>query len=271
VTVNIYEVAKGSSQRILASFPATKKGVEMAETKISEFGKTFWQLSMPFVQGLSWLIADKLMRSCDEVSLFWSDSPGGQYDTLQALVVHEGEEYRVFMNRHGSIHLGGPGGGTALSPPDVWLACLTHSGRDLVLKRIFEYLGITNTKSKASYPDSIMCRVLSQSLLQVVFSDSHYRTYAELPAEPSEYTEARNDLGKFKSLVWVISKNEETIAKFNDGWMFLSGGDRIDLYSQYRSGRATIQSLAAMVHEIPQMKRGFPKNVRDFSHNPFWD
>jgi len=154
------------------------------------------------------------------------------------------------------------GGGLPLAPPDVWLPSFTESGRDLVLRRIFDHLGITSTKSKASSPDSLMCRVLSQSLLQVVFSKSCYKTYAELPEDASDFTDARSNFDRFRSLAWVISENGKPIAKFKDGWMFRIGGDRIDLYSQYRSGWASVQSLASNVHEKLQMERDFPVKIR---------
>jgi len=84
----------------------------MGKIKISDFGATSWEQSMPFVQTFSWMITDKLIGSCDEVSLFWSNTPDGPgYDTVQAKIVHEGHKCEVWMNRGGSIHLEGAGGG----------------------------------------------------------------------------------------------------------------------------------------------------------------
>lgn len=220
-----------------------------------------WQQSSPFVQAASWHIAEKLVRGCDETYLWYSDTPEGVgYDTLHVGIRQSGKDCSVWINRGGSIHMHGSVRYGNLASPGVWQAFLSVEGRERVMRDIYSSLEISVPGGKPSTPISLMCRVMSQALLDVCFSRNRWSSFAKLPTNPDASKGIRSDEDLSKVLIWVLANGEEQVAKFKDGWMFLASGDRIDLYSHYRAGES-IQSLAARIHNQKGAGRAVPPDA----------
>ena len=224
-----------------------------------------FQSSIP--QAASWLIAEKLVRECDDVFLTWSDTPeGGGYDTVHVNIRPRGRNLELLLNREGSLHIAGDVRGGNIARPGVWLVALTHQGRRRVIQDIYATLDMQPKPDNSSTPTSIMCRVLGQALVQSFGSSGIWTTYTELPNDPSLLEQVSSQREFSELLTWVLAKDDEPVARFKDGWMWVSSGSRFDLYSEYRSG-SSVQELAARVHGKARKPRDVPLTVRGFDES----